>query len=59
MYAWIRGLSQRFDACKYEDHITENMQEVINNFGFEYFTFAVLSATPFIKPKIKVFGFFL
>lgn len=56
MYAWIRGLSQRFDACKCEDHIIENMQEVINNLGFEYFTFAVRSATPFIKPKIKVFG---
>lgn len=32
------------------------MQDVIGGLGFDYFAFAVRSATPFVKPKTKIFG---
>lgn len=56
MYAWISSLSQRFNTCECEEHATETMQDVVSGLGFEYFAFAIRSATPFVKPKTKIFG---
>jgi LuxR family transcriptional regulator, quorum-sensing system regulator RhlR len=56
VYAWISSLSQRFKTCACEEHATETMQDVIGDLGFYYFSFAVRSATPFVKPMTKISG---